>query len=80
MCTYIHTYQTYIYIHSYIYTLYTHTYIYSCRDIMPAVKRNREREKSRSTYDPSLFTGYVYIHTYIQTERWDLCFVIITVE
>ena len=27
------------------------------RDIMPAVKRNREREKSRSTYDPSLFTG-----------------------
>ncbi len=24
---------------------------------MPAVKRNREREKSKSAYDPSLFTG-----------------------
>lgn len=26
------------------------------RDIMPAVRKNREREKSRSAYDPSLFT------------------------
>ena len=23
---------------------------------MPAVKRNKEREKTKSTYDPSLFT------------------------
>ena len=29
------------------------------RDIMPAVKRNKEREKSKSAYDPSLFTGLV---------------------
>ena len=26
------------------------------RDIMPAVRKNREREKSCSVYDPSLFT------------------------
>ena len=26
------------------------------RDIMPAVKRNKEREKMHSAYDPSLFT------------------------
>jgi DNA polymerase epsilon subunit 1 len=27
------------------------------RDIMPVVKRNKEREKSKSVYDPSMFTG-----------------------
>lgn len=26
------------------------------RDIMPAVRKNKEREKSCSVYDPSLFT------------------------
>ena len=26
------------------------------RDILPAVKKNREREKARSAYDPTLFT------------------------
>ena len=31
------------------------------RDILPAVKKNREREKSRSAYDPTLFTTrYLY--------------------
>ena len=27
------------------------------RDIMPAVRKNREREKNRSAYDPSLFAS-----------------------
>ena len=27
------------------------------RDIMPAVRKNREREKAHSAYDPSLFTS-----------------------
>ena len=26
------------------------------RDVLPAVKKNREREKARSAYDPTLFT------------------------
>ena len=26
------------------------------RDIMPAVRKNKEREKSQSVYDPSLFS------------------------
>ena len=26
------------------------------RDIVPAVRKNREREKARSAYDPTLFT------------------------
>ena len=28
-----------------------------CRDILPAVKKNWEKEKSRAAYDPSLFTS-----------------------
>ncbi len=27
------------------------------RDVMPAVRRNREREKAHSAYDPSLFAA-----------------------
>ena len=29
---------------------------------MPAVKKNKEREKSHSAYDPSLFTRYMCVH------------------
>ena len=28
------------------------------RDITPAVKKNKEREKSQSVYDPSLFSSW----------------------
>ena len=45
------------------------------RDIMPAVRKNREREKSRSAYDPSLFTTRLTplaTHTYVCTNM-DIC-------
>ena len=29
--------------------------LHHCRDILPAVKKNREKEKSLPVYDPSLF-------------------------
>ena len=35
--------------------------IVTCRDIMPAVRKNKEREKTHSAYDPSLFTRYVCV-------------------
>ena len=45
------------------------------RDIMPAVRKNREREKSRSAYDPSLFTTRLTpfaTYTYVCTNM-DIC-------
>ena len=43
---------------------YINTQCYSnhgYRDIMPAVKKNREKEKSLPVYDPTLFTRLVCI-------------------
>lgn len=31
------------------------------REVMSAVRKNKEREKARSTYDPSLFTSSTYV-------------------
>ena len=38
---------------------------YGYRDIMPAVKKNREKEKSLPIYDPTLFTRSVLYHMMI---------------
>jgi len=44
---------------TYLKTLYTFHYSnYGYRDIMPAVKKNREKEKSLPVYDPTLFARY----------------------
>ena len=41
------------------------------RDIMPAVKKNKDRESSADKYDPSLWTRYSAFH--METDVCILC-------